>query len=95
MDDFSHYGYLYLIKVKSDALSMLQIFKAGVENQLDKKIKVVRFDRDGKYYGRYDETGRNLGPFARFLQDNGIIAQYTMPGMPQQNGVAERRNEPY
>lgn len=41
---------------------------------------------------RYDETGRNPGPFARFLEENGIIAQYTMPGTPQQNGAAERRN---
>ncbi|KAL0286530.1 UNVERIFIED_CONTAM: hypothetical protein Scaly_2791000 [Sesamum calycinum] len=31
-------------------------------------------------------------PFAAFLKEEGIIAQYTMPGTPQQNGVAERRN---
>jgi hypothetical protein len=28
----------------------------------------------------------------RFLQENGIVVQYSMPGDPQQNGVAERRN---
>jgi transposase InsO family protein len=28
----------------------------------------------------------------RFLQENDIVAQYSMPGEPQQNGVAERRN---
>ena len=43
-------------------------------------------------YGRYNETSQNLGPFSRFLQECGIEAQYTMPGTPQQNGVAERRN---
>ena len=32
------------------------------------------------------------GPFTRFLQENGIVAQYSTPGEPQQNGVAERRN---
>ena len=32
------------------------------------------------------------GPFARFLQKNDIVAQYSMSGDPQQNGVAERRN---
>ncbi|GJX48932.1 retrovirus-related pol polyprotein from transposon TNT 1-94 [Tanacetum coccineum] len=32
------------------------------------------------------------GPFAKFLESHGICAQYTMPGTPQQNGVAERRN---
>ena len=33
-----------------------------------------------------------MGPFAKYLQDYGIVAQYTMPGSPEQNGVAERRN---
>jgi transposase InsO family protein len=33
-----------------------------------------------------------IGPFAQFLEEEGIVAQYTMPGTPQQNGVAERRN---
>ena len=33
-----------------------------------------------------------LDLFARFLQKNGIVAQYSTPGEPQQNGVAERRN---
>jgi transposase InsO family protein len=27
-----------------------------------------------------------------FLQKNGIVAQYSTPGEPQQNGVAERHN---
>ena len=71
---------------------MFQIFKAEVENQLDRKIKVVRSNRDGEYYGKYNEVGHNLGPFVRFLQDNGIITQYTVPGMPRHYGVAKRRN---
>ena len=29
---------------------------------------------------------------ARYLQECGIDAKYTMPGIPQQNGIAERRN---
>ena len=32
------------------------------------------------------------GPFAKFLQEHGIVAQYSLPGSPDQNGVAERRN---
>ena len=52
----------------------------------------MRSDRGGEYYGRYDELGQNLGPFAKFLEKHGIRAQYTMPSTPQQNGVAERRN---
>ncbi|KAI5341456.1 hypothetical protein L3X38_020730 [Prunus dulcis] len=91
-DDFSRFGYVYLIAEKSNALDMFKVFKAEVENQLDLKIKVVRSDRGGEFYGRFDEAGRNPGPFARFLQQEGIVAQYTNPGTPQQNGVSERRN---
>ena len=36
--------------------------------------------------------GQIPGPFAKFLQENRIVAQYSTPGGPQQNGVAERRN---
>jgi hypothetical protein len=46
----------------------------------------------GEYYGRHTPYGQVLVPFARFLQENDIVAQYSMSGDPQQNGVAERRN---
>ena len=46
----------------------------------------------GEYYGRHTPYGQVSGPFARFLQENGIVAQYSTPDEPQQNGVAERRN---
>ena len=68
------------------------IYKAEVENQHNLKIKVVRSDRGREYYGRHAPYGQIPGPFALFLQENGIISQYSMPGEPQQNGVAERRN---
>ena len=68
------------------------MFINEVERQLYRKVKVVRSDRGGEYYGRYNETGQCPGPFAKFLEKRGICAQYTMPGTPQQNGVAERCN---
>ena len=46
----------------------------------------------GEYYGRHTPYGQVPRPFARFLQENNIVAQYSTPGEPQQNGVAERRN---
>ncbi|KAH9737203.1 Integrase catalytic domain-containing protein [Citrus sinensis] len=92
IDDFSRYGHVELLAEKSKSLSVFQAFKANVELQKGKQIKAVRSDRGGEYYGRYDETGRNPGPFAKFLQECGIEAQYTMPGTPEQNGIAERRN---
>ncbi|WJZ94895.1 hypothetical protein VitviT2T_013713 [Vitis vinifera] len=68
-------------------------FKAKVENQLSKKIKVVRSDRGGEYYGRYDGSSEQRpGLFAKYLMECGIVPQYTMLGTPIQNGVADRRN---
>ncbi|KAH9760840.1 Integrase catalytic domain-containing protein [Citrus sinensis] len=62
------------------------------EKQLGKPIKIVRSYRGGEYYGRYTGSEQKPGPFARFLEENGIVTQYTMSGSPYQNGVAERRN---
>ena len=72
-----------------EALETFKVFKAKVEKQ----IKVVRSYRGGEYYGRYTKNGKALGPLARFLQEHGIVSQYTMLCSPEQNGVAERRNQ--
>ncbi|WKA08973.1 hypothetical protein VitviT2T_026653 [Vitis vinifera] len=92
IDDFSRYMYLYILHNKNEALDAFKVFKAKVEKQYGKQIKIVRSDRGGEYYGRYLEDGQSPRPFAKFLQEHGIVAQYTMPGSPDQNGVAERRN---
>ncbi|KAH9793735.1 hypothetical protein KPL71_004641 [Citrus sinensis] len=58
-----------------------------------KKIKNVRSNRGDEYYGRYDGSGeQRLGSFAKYLEEYGIVPQYTMPGSPSMNGVSERRN---
>ena len=93
IDDYSRYMYLYLLRSKDEALEAFKVFKAEVENQCRKHIKIVRSDRGGKYYGKYTENGQASGAFAKFLQENGIVAQYTMSGSPDQNGVTERRNQ--
>ena len=92
IDDYSRYMYVYLLHNEYEALDAFKIFKAEVENQCGKQIHIVRSDRGGEYYGRYTENGQAPGPFTKFLQEHGIVAQHTMPGSRDQNGVAERRN---
>ena len=92
IDDVSRYVYVYLMHEKSQAIDIFEMLITKVERQLDKKIKIVRSDRGGEYYGRYDESRQNPGSFAKFLEKRGIHAQYTMLGTPQQNGVVEMRN---
>ena len=53
---------------------MFKSFKVEAENQLNKRIKNVRPDRGGEYYGKYDGSGeQRLGPFAKFLEECGIV----------------------
>ena len=60
---------------------MFKSFKTEVENQLGKKIMADRSDCGGEYYGRYNRSGeQHPGPFSKFLEEYGIIPQYTMPG---------------
>ena len=73
-DDYSRFGYIYPIIERSEVLDKFKIFKAEVENQHDKRIKIVRSDCGGEYYGRHTPYGQVPGPFARFLQENGIVA---------------------
>jgi hypothetical protein len=74
--------YLYMLYNKNEALDAFKIFKAELEKQCGKQIKIVRSDRVGEYYDRYIEDGQAPGLFAKFLQEHGIVAQYTMPGSP-------------
>ena len=59
---------------KYEALDAFKVFKAKVENQCGKQIQIVRSDRGGEYYGGYIENGQEPGPFAKFLQEHGIVA---------------------
>ena len=49
-------------------------------------------DRGGEYYGKYTENGQAPSTFEKFLQENKIVAQYTMSGSRYHNGVVERIN---
>ena len=71
------------MKRKSEAFEKFKEFRAEVENQLGKHIKVIRSDQGGEYL---------LRDFKNYLTEHGIISQLTAPGTPQQNVVAERRN---
>ena len=74
IDDLSRYGKVYLIHEKSQAIDTLEVYINEVERQLDRKVKIVRYDRGGEFYGRYDGSCQNIGPFAKFLEQRGICA---------------------
>ena len=83
MDDYSKFGYVYLMHKKSDTLDKFIELKAESRNQLGKRIKALRSNRVGEYMSTQ---------FDSFLKEHEIISQLSAPGTPQQNGVGERRN---
>jgi hypothetical protein len=50
IDDATRFCYVYLIKTKDETLDYFKIYKAEVENQLERKIKRLRSDRGGEYF---------------------------------------------
>ncbi|KAL4361042.1 hypothetical protein GQ457_04G019040 [Hibiscus cannabinus] len=82
-DDYSRYGYIYLMRHKSEALEKFKEFKNEVQNQHGKSIKALRSDRGGEYLSQ---------DFDELLKKCGIVSQLTPPGTPKWNGVSERRN---
>ncbi|GJR79122.1 hypothetical protein Tco_0149907 [Tanacetum coccineum] len=45
-DDYSRYGYVYLLKHKHEVFETFKVFKNEVENQLGKTIKAIQSDRE-------------------------------------------------
>ena len=49
IDDYSRYGYIYLMSHKCEVFEKFKEYKAEVENNQCKSIKSLRFDCGGEY----------------------------------------------
>jgi transposase InsO family protein len=49
-------------------------------------------DQGEEYYRRHTPYGQIPGPFVKNLEENVIVAEYSLPYEPQQNGIVERWN---
>lgn len=83
IDDFSRKVFVYFIKNKSEVLDKFIEFKNRVENELNRKIKVLRSDNGKEYINKSFDT---------YLKKHGILHQTSNPYTPQQNGLSERMN---
>ena len=83
IDDFSRMTWIFFLRNKSCIFEKFVEFKNMVENQFNRKIKVLRSDGGGEYLSN---------EFNNFLRSTGIIRQITHRYTPQMNGVAERKN---
>ena len=49
IDDFSRYCWVYFLKHKSEVFDLFKVFKALVENQSGRRLKILRSDNGGEY----------------------------------------------
>ena len=70
---------MYFLKNEDEAREKFVLYKNEVENQLNRKIKVLRSYRCGEYES----------PFVDVCAQHEIIYETTTPYSPQSNGVAE------
>jgi hypothetical protein len=73
IDDFSKNIWIYFLRNKSEAFDEFKEFKALVENQTEKKIKVLRTDNGGELCGN---------EFEEFYKKCGIERHKTTPYTP-------------
>jgi transposase InsO family protein len=78
---FSRNTWIYFLGKKSKVFDRFKEFKALVENETEKIIKVSMTNNVGQFYGN---------EFEELCNKCGISWQNTTPYTPQHNGVAER-----
>jgi hypothetical protein len=73
-DDYSRRTWIFFIKTKDEAFGCFKEFKALVENQTKKKIKVLSSNNGGEY---------TSNEFNNFFKKEGIKKEQSIPFNPQ------------
>ena len=83
LDDYTQYVWVYILKQKSEVFQCFREWTALVEKSSGRKIKIFWSDNGGEYTST---------EFGKYLTQEGIKHELTIPHTPQQNGAAERLN---
>jgi transposase InsO family protein len=84
IDEFSTNTWIHFLRKKYEVFDRFKEFKALVENQIEKIIKVPRIENGREFRGN---------EFEEFCKKYGIARKNTTPYTPQHNGFAERMNK--
>ncbi|GJT90205.1 ribonuclease H-like domain-containing protein [Tanacetum coccineum] len=68
---------------KDETSGILKSFITEIENLVDKKVKIIRYDNETEFKNRV---------MSKFCKEKGIKKEFSAARTPQQNGVAKRRN---
>ena len=82
VDEFSDHVHSFFLNKKSDQIKILPMWIRGIAKKHRIEIKRIRLDNGGENKSLQKECDK---------QNLGIIFEFTAPGTPQQNSIAERR----
>nr|GEX43051.1 ribonuclease H-like domain-containing protein [Tanacetum cinerariifolium] len=82
-DDFSRFTWVFFLATKDETSKVLKPFITAIENQINKKVKVIRCDNGSEF------KNRDLDEFCGIKR---IKREYSNTRTPQQNRVAKRKN---
>ena len=80
-DDYSHYRTVYFLKSKDEAFKNLENFIKLVENQFERRVKILRSDHGTEIKNKVTKE---------FIENLGIFHSKSSTYTPQQNGRVER-----
>lgn len=73
INDSTRYCYIYLLKSKDEALHYSKIYKAELENRLERKFERIRSDLGHEYFSNV---------FTSRCEEHGIIHEMMPPYFP-------------
>ena len=82
-DDATNYHWTFALEKKSDTYRTFVEWKARVEKEKGRTVRILRSDNGGEYLS---------DAFKAYLKTEGIKHETSIPYTPQQNGKAERGN---
>ena len=82
VDEFSDYTHSFFLKRKSDQIKIMLIWMRSLSKKHIVEINKIRLDNSGENRSLQKECDKAT---------MGITFEFTAPGTPQQNSVAERR----
>jgi transposase InsO family protein len=84
VDDYTRMTAVFFVKNKLEDFENLKIYKEMVENEMDSKIKCLRYDNGREFTSNEFMDYRNI---------HGIKRKFFITRTPQHNGVIERKNK--
>ena len=90
IDDYSRNTWIYFLRKKSEVFDKFKEFKALVENQTEKKIKVLRTDNGGEFCKKCGIERKKTTPYTP--QQNGVVKRMNRTLMEKERSMLSGAN---